>query len=288
MSTVSTGRGKKRGKKNGASPSFWDGPAGPWSTTRSGMLAACRLTAYGLLTIGLFPAQLIGLIAWPWLAHVVPRLHHRLSATIIGLHIRCEGAPARDPSVLFVSNHVSYFDIIALGSILSASFVAKADVSAWPFFGFLAKLTRTVFVDRRTRGAHGHVETIRARLDRGDQLIVFPEGTSSDGTRVLPFKSTLFEAARAANVMVQPISISYTHLNGMPMVRALRPFYAWYGDMDLAPHLWFALSLGSPEVRIRFHKPVAAADFADRKALARYCHDEVAEGLGKPIGPGAT
>lgn len=281
MSTVSTEVQKKRGDPRPPPSIRRTGNFSRWSRSRSGILAFSRLTGYGLLTVALLPVQIIGLLAWSGLARAVPRLHHRLSAAIFGLRIRREGEPARGKSVLFVSNHVSYFDIIALGAILPASFVAKSDVAAWPIFGLLAKLTRTVFVVRRADASRHQVAKIRARLEVGDKLIIFPEGTSSDGARVLPFKSTLFASVQAADILVQPISITYTHLNGMPMGRAIRPLYAWYGDMDLAPHLWSALSLGSPEVRIRFHQPVLASSFADRKALARHCHDQVSDGIGR-------
>jgi 1-acyl-sn-glycerol-3-phosphate acyltransferase len=244
-------------------------------------LAGSRLAAYGLLTAALLPFQAAALACWPALARAIPRAHHRLTAGIIGLRVRCDGAPVQDPSVLFVSNHVSYFDVIALGSLLDAGFVAKSDVAAWPVFGFLARLCRTVFIDRRATDPRSQIGNIRARLDTPDSLIVFPEGTSSDGSRVLPFKSTLFAAVESSAVLIQPISIRYARLNGIPIGRAYRPFYAWFGDMDLAPHLWSALSLGSAEIIIRFHDPVRASDFADRKALANHCYRQVAEGVGR-------
>lgn len=260
-------------------PAYWDDPSGLASAHPNGALAACRLLGYGLLTVGLLPVQIVGLLCWPALASAVPRLHHRLCAWIIGLKIHREGQPVSGQPVLFISNHISYFDIIALGSILPASFIAKSDVEAWPVFGLLARLCRTVFVERRAAGARGHIAFIRDRLAQADSLIVFPEGTSSDGSRVLPFKSTLFAAVEGEAIAVQPISISYTRLNGMPIGRALRPLYAWYGDMDLGPHLWAALSYGSAEVVIRFHPPVIASEFADRKTLSRFCHDQIANGI---------
>jgi lyso-ornithine lipid O-acyltransferase len=243
-------------------------------------LAASRLIGYGLLTIGLLPVQIIALVCWPALARAVPRAHHRLTARIIGLKIRGEGDVAAAKAVFFVCNHVSYFDIIALGSIIPASFVAKSDVARWPIFGVLARLCRTLFVERRSTGAREHIGTIRARLDAAESLIVFPEGTSSDGSRVLPFKSTLFAAVEGDDITVQPVSISYARLNGIPIGRAFRPFYAWFGDMDLAPHLWSALSLGSAEIIIRFHDPIQASDFPDRKMLAKFCHARIATGIG--------
>jgi lyso-ornithine lipid O-acyltransferase len=258
----------------------WEDQSG--SPTRFGnpCLAACRLTGYGLLTIGLLPVQIAALLCWPALARAVPRAHHWLTARIIGLQVRVEGKAPSESAVFFVCNHVSYFDIIALGSVIQANFIAKSEVAAWPIFGVLARLCGTLFIARRPTAAKQHIEAIRSRLGQAESLIMFPEGTSSDGSRVLPFKSSLFAAVEGGEITVQPISIRYTRLNGMPIGRAFRPFYAWFGDMDLAPHLWSALSLGSAEVAIRFHPTVRASDFSDRKELAKYCHARIARGIG--------
>lgn len=246
----------------------------------SSWLALCRLSLYGLLTLGLLPFQLLALGFSSRLAGTIPRLHHRLAARIIGLRIRCVGGPSTTRSTLFVSNHVSYFDVIALGSILPACFVAKSDVADWPIFGFLARVCRTLFVDRGSSDPRGQIDMIRRRLQKPEGLVVFPEGTSSDGSRVLPFKSTLFAAVEGEPVVVQPISIRYTRLNGIPIGRAYRPFYAWFGDMDLAPHLWSALSFGAAEVLVIFHEPVKASDFVNRKALSNHCHEHITLGVG--------
>ncbi len=259
---------------------FWDSPVEEWPSTRSNFLSASRLLAYSLITISLIPFQIFGLLIWPWLAQSLPIFHHRLSAAIIGLKIVRKGHPLNAHSVLFVSNHVSYFDIIALGAIIPGSFVAKSDVSRWPVFGTLAKLTRTVFIDRNPKSTFHQLNQIRRRLQSGDRLILFPEGTSSDGTRVLPFKSAVFESAQKDNVLIQPVTLNYTRLNGIPMGRALRPLLAWYGDMELVPHLWAALSLGSQEISITFHAPVTAQNFSNRKTLARHCRKTVADGMG--------
>jgi 1-acyl-sn-glycerol-3-phosphate acyltransferase len=167
--------------------------------------------------------------------------------------------------------------------LIASSFIAKTEVAGWPFFGWLAKLQRTVFVDRRVRSARLQRDAMTERLAVGDALILFPEGTSGDGNRVLPFKSALFGAVEEMQgivpVEVQPVSIAYTRLDGIPLGRVLRPFFAWYGTVELAPHLWGMIGLGALEVVVQFHPPVSIADCGSRKSLARYCQARAAGGM---------
>jgi 1-acyl-sn-glycerol-3-phosphate acyltransferase len=197
------------------------------------------------------------------------------------------GKPKQDGPVLFVSNHCSYLDITVLGSLVPASFVAKADVARWPLFGTLAKLQRSVFVDRQSFRAVKHRDEMSERLEAGDNLILFPEGTSNDGNRVLPFKSSLLSVAElepgGRPLTVQPVSIAYTMLDGLPMGRYLRPFFAWYGDMDMASHLWQWAGLGRLTVVVRFHEPVTLARFGSRKVLSEYCHAVISRGLSEAL-----
>ena len=159
-------------------------------------------------------------------------------------------------------------------AVARLSFVAKSEVAGWAFFGLLAKLQETVFVARERRSATGEArDKIRARLAAGDALMLFPEGTSNDGNRVKPFKSALMGAAESElengrHVKVQPVSTAYTHLYGMPMGRENRPFFAWYGDMELVSHLWEALKTGPLDVTVEFHPPLSL-DNMDRKQLAQ-------------------
>jgi lyso-ornithine lipid O-acyltransferase len=138
--------------------------------------------------------------------------------------------------------------------VAPVSFIARHDVNAWPFFGSLARLQRTVFVNRNRRHTTGASrDEMRERLAAGDMLVLFAEGTSGDGTRVLPFKSTFFAAAENSSVAVQPLSVVYTGHRNLPMPRHLRPLYAWYGDMEMPPHLWAAMAHGPIEVKIICH-----------------------------------
>jgi len=245
-------------------------------------LRVSRLSVYLAFTLVLMPVQAVGLASRrSWVA-TFPRWYHRRCCRILGLRVRAIGRPVPARPVLFAANHVSYLDITVLSSLLAASFVAKTEVAGWPLFGWLAKLQRSVFVDRRVRSTAQQRDSIAARLAAKDALILFPEGTSGDGNRVLPFKSALFSVADHAAtgpVTVQPVSVAYTRLDGMPIGRALRPLFAWYGSMAMAPHLWTMLGLGTVEVVVEFHPPTTLAECGSRKMLARYCEERVKGGV---------
>lgn len=208
-----------------------------------------------------------------------PHRYHRWLCRLFGINVTVIGTAVQDRGVLMVANHTSYFDIIVLSGIARVSFVAKKEVSAWPFFGTLARLQETVFVQRDRRSQTGAArDALQRRLREGDALVLFPEGTSSDGNRVLPFRTALMGAAecemgkdakgRVQHVSVQPVSISYVGLNGVPMGRENRPLFAWYGDMDLVPHLWEAVKTGPFDAVVEFHPPLTVDVAGDRKALA--------------------
>ncbi|MBC7950686.1 MAG: 1-acyl-sn-glycerol-3-phosphate acyltransferase [Rhodospirillaceae bacterium] len=245
-------------------------------------VATLRFLGFLVWTLAALPAYLI-LLACGWKGYPrYMRAYFALVTRILGFHVVRRGVPtATAKPVLFIANHASYLDIIVLGSLLEANFVAKSEVAGWPGFGFLSRIAQTVFVDRKRGATHKERDALSTRLAAGDSLILFPEGTSNDGNRVLPFKSSLFAVAQmrgadGAILPVQPISVAYTRLDGHPMCRAFRPFYAWYGDMTLAGHLFALLGLGQLTVEVVFHPPVTIADFRDRKALANHCHDVIA------------
>ena len=250
--------------------------------------AFIRLSLYLMLTFALMPAQLLALLAASRLRERIPLLYHGLCCRIFGLAVEVRGRMATARPLLFASNHTSYLDIMVLASLIPGSFVAKREVANWPLFGVLAKLQRTVFVVRDRRHAVRQRDEMTRRLVAGDALILFPEGTSNDGNRVLRFKSSLFAVAHheieGLTLGVQPVSIAYVALDGMPLGRFLRPFYAWYGDMDLAPHLWRVAGLGNATAVVEFHPPAPLQAFASRKALADYCYQRVAAGVARALG----
>ncbi len=249
--------------------------------------AAFRVILYLLLILGTLMAFVICMPTRAVPRQVLVFLHHRINCRIAGIRVEVRGEMSQAHPTLFVCNHVSYFDIPVIGSLIAGCFVAKEEVATWPVFGILAKLQRTVFIERNARRAAAHRNELQERLERGDNLILFPEGTSSDGSRVLPFKSSLFAIAEAPvagrPLVVQAVSVAYTKLDGMPMGRYLRPFFAWYGDMDLASHLWQALALGHATVVVEFHPPVTIADFDSRKALSEHCQRQAAGGVAAAI-----
>ncbi len=249
----------------------------------SSTLRIARLALYLAWTVSLMPVQGAGLILGCRWTQRLPTFYHRWCCRILGFRVRALGAPTAERPALFAANHVSYTDITILGSLIPGSFIAKAEVAGWPFFGWLAKLQRTVFVDRRARSTVSQRDAMSERLAAGDALILFPEGTSSDGSHVLPFKSALFSAAAQSRevgpIAVQPVSVAYTRLDGIPIGRLYRPFFAWYGAVELAPHLWSMVGLGTVEIVVQFHPPTYLADCGSRKALAQYCHARIAGGV---------
>ena len=246
------------------------------------------LAAFALVTLPLMPLQQIFVWTWPAMARAFPMRYHRLVLRILGVKLKIVGTPARQGPTLIASNHAGWLDIVLLSAVAPLSFIAKREVNGWPFVGSLARLQRTVFVHRERRNATGQSrDEMQERLKAGDILVLFAEGTSGDGARVSPFKSAFFSAADIPGVAVQPVTIAYTGHRNLPMNRRLRPTYAWYGDMDLAPHLWRALAAGPIEVTVICHEPLSIGGEIGRKALARHAEEVVRAGLVAALhGPG--
>lgn len=243
--------------------------------------AVIAIAGLVVATLILLPVQWL-CVRLSWRAQrTIPVVFHRIVCRLLGVRVRQVGAEATQRPLLIAANHVSWLDISVLGSRMPLSFVAKSEVASWPLFGTFARLQRSVFVDRQRRTATARTTSeIARRLTDGDAMVLFAEGTSSDGARVLPFRSALIGAAQAAlagsgeadaveTVWVQPLAIAYTRMHGLPMDRRVRPAVAWFGDMDLAPHLWGLLKIGAIDVEVIWGEPVAVAPQTDRKALAR-------------------
>lgn len=207
----------------------------------------------------------------------LPRYFHKALTRALGIRVRSSGWPVRGRPVMFVSNHISWADIPVLGGVVDAAFVAKSEVEGFALVGWLANLARTVYVERDRRATAGDQRNaIAERLAAGESVILFPEGTTGDGVTLLPFKSALF-AAVEGDAIVQPVTVAYTRLNGMPITRERLPDIAWVGDTDLWPHAVEFTALGRVRADLIFHDAVRVGDFADRKALSRHCRAVIAE-----------
>ena len=247
------------------------------------LVGLVRAALYVSWTLACLPVQFVLMAAGRKARHAFPQFYHRTVLQLIGLRLDVRGSPCRRRPCLYVCNHTSYLDIPVLGALIRGSFVAKAEVNDWPFFGLLARLQRTVFVDRRRSQVGRHMDAVGERLDAREQLILFPEGTTSDGNRILPFKSALFASAQqkvnGKDVTVQPVSVAYARFSNLPMDREMRPFYAWYGDMDLLPHMWEMLKAGVVTVIVQFHPVTTITETGgDRRSLAHHCEAVVREG----------
>jgi lyso-ornithine lipid O-acyltransferase len=228
-----------------------------------------RIVGFAALTLPLMPIQWVLIKIAPRTARALPFHYHRLVCRILGFKVEVAGTLPKQGATLIVSNHVSWIDIVVLSSLAPLSFVAKREVGTWPFFGWLAKLQRTVFVDRERRHSTQQSRNeLDVRLAQGDTLVLFPEGTSHDGSSILPFKSSFFAAGLGAGVSVVPATVAYVAQRGLPMTRRQRPCLAWYADMELLPHVWAVLQAGPVTVRVIVHPPLDNAIRLDRKRAA--------------------
>jgi 1-acyl-sn-glycerol-3-phosphate acyltransferase len=251
-----------------------------------GQLRAARRAVWVVLFVPFGMAVQSVLLLLPGREKMVfARFFWAVVSRIIGLEVRVVGVPvgarpnARRRPVIYVCNHSSWLDILALGGRVQARFVAKDDVAGWPVISTIARLGRTVFVSRNRASTLKERDEMQATLAGGDDLILFPEGTSSDGSRVLPFRSSFFAAAYgSAMPLIQPVSVVYDRLAGLPVTHASRNVFSWYGDMTLAPHVWQVAQWRGKRASLLFHPPLDPADFADRKALSQATWQAVADG----------
>lgn len=238
-----------------------------------------RLSGFLAALLVFVPPQII-LMFVPRLRFIIPLWFFRTMLKLIGVRLAMTG-PMPKPGTLIVANHMSWFDIIIIGAVMPLSFIAKSEVKSWPLFGQLALLQNTVFVDRR-RGRHALAEknTIAARLAKGDSIVLFAEGTSTDGLRVLPFKSTLFAAVEGLeHVPVQAMTIAYTRVHDMAMGRRQRMAYGWIGDMTLLPHFFFMMAGPPITVDILFHEALPDTAQMSRKQMSEALYCQVSAGL---------
>ncbi len=233
-----------------------------------------RVAVLVLVFAALAPLQILAIrLGWPVAARIPVRFH-RLFLRLFGIRVTVLGAPPSPatPS-LVLANHVSWLDISVIASLVPLSFVAKSEIAGWPLFGTLSRLQRCVFLDRSRKAATAEVNAVvAARLAAGDAIVLFPEGTTGDGIRLLPFRSSLVGAARAAladttpgAIRLQPLAVVYAGRNGLPLSRSGMPDIAWYGDMELPPHLGAYVRGGPVEVVVVWGEPIPFGLGTDRK-----------------------
>jgi lyso-ornithine lipid O-acyltransferase len=260
----------------------------PWRPGPLGwLLVLVRGTVIGVVTYGcLVILLLVRLVEAPLFAPRRPltpwitQFVCRTALLVIGLRLVRRGQPMTGEGAI-VANHSSWLDIFVLNACDRIYFVSKSEVAGWAGIGWLARATGTVFIARKGSEAKAQADLFETRLHAQHRLLFFPEGTSTDAIRVMPFKSTLFAAFFAEGLRdrlrVQPVSVVYHPPPGQDP-----RFYGWWGEMSFAPHFLHMLAtLRHAHVEVTFHDPVAVAAFPDRKALAAHCeavirsaHDE--------------
>lgn len=234
------------------------------------------LVLMSLVTLILLPVQLVGLWFDLPIRRRLPRVWHRFACHTLGIKVHVHGHVETAKPLLLVVNHVSWKDIMVLGSVVDVAFIAKTEVRDWPVFGTLAKLQKTIFVAReQKRNAGEQVNEIATRLAGDEIVVLFPEGTTSDGNRLLTVKSSLFGAASSAAeqvpgqmVHVQPVALAYTGIHGMAMGRYHRSVAAWPGSIELLPSLFGLLKAGAIDVDVSFGEAIPFRKGDNRKALS--------------------
>ncbi|WP_421914600.1 lysophospholipid acyltransferase family protein [Mesorhizobium sp.] len=243
-------------------------------------LALALVVASSLVLV---PLQVLSMKTGLWPETFILKIWHRMILRALGMRVHVKGTLSSQRPLLVASNHISWTDIMVLGSFADVKFIARADMEGWPLIGMLSKLQRTVFIEReRKRSSGDQASEIASRMAKGDAMVLFAEGSTADGNVILPFKSTLFGAASMAisegaaqTVFIQPVAIVYTRLHGVPLGRRHRPIAAWIGDEDLMPHLKVLMSEGALDVEVHLGEPVAFSKGSNRKETAKLMEREV-------------
>ena len=233
------------------------------------ILAGVRVSVMAVIIFGLMgPMVLLRLAGFRSAAQSLVVLACKGVLRVIGMPIVTQGAPMQHAGAV-VANHCSWLDIFSLNAVQRVLFVSKSEVQNWPLIGVIARSVGTVFIERRTSHAVKHKNVVAEYIRGGQRLLFFPEGTSTDGRRVLPFKSSLFSAffedGLRENIWIQPVTLIYLAPEGCDART-----YAWWGDTDFAPHLFRTLALRRQgRIEVVFHDPIKVSDVADRKVMAR-------------------
>jgi 1-acyl-sn-glycerol-3-phosphate acyltransferase len=249
------------------------------------------IAAVLITTLVLLPFHLVFLwLELPW-RNRLPRLWHKAALWAIGVKVHVHGGPEQRRPLMIAANHSSWLDILVVASVVDATFVAKAEVRDWPIFGLLARLQRSIFINREVRRqTREQADEMAMRLNAGEAVVLFPEGTTTDGNRLREIKSSLFAAATSAAhfapggiVHVQPLAVTYTRIHGMAMGHYHRPVATWPGDVELLPHLIGVLRTGAIDVEVRFGDTVEVMPATSRKYVSAFVRDQLRHMLEKSL-----
>ena len=253
---------------------------------RARLRAAARAAAFLALTAVLLVLYLPAMLLGGRATLLIRRLWCRGTARILGVRLSLAGRPFTDCPTLHVANHVSYLDVLAIGAFIDGTFIAKAEIAGWPLFGFLGRITRTMFIRRHWRSALVQRNALAARMRRGESFVLFGEGTSSNGLAVRPIKTSLLSVAEPwvldCPIAVQPVTLAFTRLaDGTPVDATNCDLYAWHGDADFLPHLWQALQADGVEIQVVLGNPVLSWSVKSRKILGRDLRVQLSAELGR-------
>lgn len=214
-----------------------------------------------------------------WFRARTAQVFYKVAGRICGLQVHVRGQVSAERPLMLVSNHTSYLDVFVIGSLVPVSFTPKKEVRSWPLIGFMCVLADCIFVERRPSEMQAAAAEMQKRLNKGKVLCLFPEGTTSDGFHIKPFKSGFLSLAEVHQMPVQPASIAYTHIGREPITEARREEVAWVGDATFFGHFWHFLGLPAVRVEVDIHPAKHIREFADRKALTQACQEVVVNGV---------
>lgn len=233
----------------------------------------------------LTPLQLLGIYLIPPLARIIPVFFHRCILKLFGVKLHIEGNLEKGRPLLIAANHLSWLDIVVMSAVAPVSFVAKIEMAKWPLFGQLAWLQRTIFVQRQERRKSAEqASEIANRMAKRETMVLFPEATTTDGLRLIPFKTALFEAVKLALIeskveeaYVQPVAICYTHLHGLRLGLADMPHVAWPGEVGIGEHLLPLVGKGALDVTVRIGPSIVFTKDSHRKVVAATAQNTIRE-----------
>lgn len=229
------------------------------------------LALIGWMGLWFFPIVACYLLKWHRIRMRMIQFFYKGAARIVGLQVHSKGVSGHKGPLLVVSNHASYTDVFVLGQLFPVSFTPKREVRSWPIVGFLCVLADCVFVERKPSHMQQARQEMEERLARGQALCIFPEGTTNNGQEILPFKSGFFSLAEQMSLPVQPITITYTKLNGQVIEPAFSDYIAWVGEATFFGHFGRFLGFSRIDVEVNLHPVFRPNEYEDRKALSAAC-----------------